>query len=51
MARRIGHNEFAFGSGKGTVGHVNGNTLLALGGEAVNQQSKIEVAALRAQLF
>ena len=41
MSRRIGNDEFAFGRGEITVGHVNGNALFALGGKAVCQAGKI----------
>ena len=41
MSRRIGNDEFAFGGGEITVGHVNGDTLFALSGKAVCQAGKI----------
>ena len=41
MSRRIGNDEFAFGRGEITVGHVNGNALFALGGKAVCQAGEV----------
>jgi hypothetical protein len=41
VSRRVGNNEFAFGRGKITVGHVNGNALFALGGKAVCQAGEV----------
>src|SRR5215207_5882285 len=51
MARRIGNDELAPVGGERTIGHINGNTLLALGSETINQKSKIELAALCSQAF
>ena len=48
MAGRIGDDELALRRGEGAVGHVDGDTLLALGCEAVDQQGEVDVLALRA---
>ena len=37
----IGKDEGALIGGKVTVGHVDGNALLALGAQAINQQGKV----------
>jgi hypothetical protein len=41
VSRRVGNNEFAFGRGEITIGHVNGNALFALGGKAVCQTGEV----------
>ena len=46
MARRVGHDEFALVGGEGAVGHIDGDALLAFGGEAVHEKGEIEIAAL-----
>ena len=51
MARGIRDDKLAMIRAEKTVGHIDGNALFALGGEAVYQQGKINIAALRAQLF
>ena len=48
MSRRIGNDEFAFGRGEITVGHVYGNALFALGGKAVCQLAKSGVSPFSA---
>jgi len=50
MARCIDDDEFAARRGEEAVGNVDGYFLLAFGGEAVQQQRKIELAALGAEL-
>ena len=40
MARCISHDEFALVGGESAIGHVNGNALLALGGETIDQQMR-----------
>lgn len=51
MSGCVGHNELAPRGGKETVGHVDGDTLLALSGQAVDQQGKVYVLPLRAVAF
>ena len=51
MAGRVGHDELALVGGEGAVGDVDGDALLALGGEAVDEEREVEVAALRAHLL
>ncbi len=51
MARRIGDDEFALFSGEKTIGDINGNALLALGRQPVDQKGKINRIALRAGFF
>ena len=51
MARRIGDNEFAFFSSEKAIGHINGNALLALSRQPVNQKGEINSFALRAGFF
>ncbi len=46
---RVGHDELALLGGEVAVGDVDGDALLALGREAVDQQREIELAALRAE--
>ena len=48
---RIGHDKLALFRGKETIGHVDGNPLLALGGKPVYQQRKVDFLALRALRF
>ena len=50
MARAIGHDELAFVGGKEAVGHIDGDALLAFGGQAVDQQREIHGFALGAVL-
>ena len=49
MARAVGHDELAPVGAEEAVGHVDGDALLALGGEAVHQQGEIQRAVLRAE--
>ncbi|MNT18084.1 hypothetical protein D3C72_1532660 [compost metagenome] len=46
MPRGIGDNKFALFSREIAIGHVNGDALLALGLQAVDQQCQIELFAL-----
>ena len=48
MARTIRDDEFALLGVEEAVGDVNGDALLTLGGEAVDQQREIDFLALRA---
>ena len=48
VARRVGHDELAPIGGEEPVGHIDGDPLLALGGEAIDQQREVDVLALRA---
>ena len=50
MARGVGDNELALVGGEEPVGDIDGDALLALGGEAVHQQREVDLAALRADL-
>ena len=45
VARRVGDDEFALVGGKEAIGDVDGDALLALGLEPVDQQRKIDVVA------
>jgi hypothetical protein len=49
VARRVGDDELALRSREEAVGDVDGDALLALGGQAVDEQREIEVVALRAE--
>ena len=51
VAGRVGDDERAPGGREIAIGDVDGDALLALGGEAVDQQREIEIVALRAVLF
>ncbi|MCY1228785.1 hypothetical protein D9M72_411190 [compost metagenome] len=51
VPRRVGDDELALVGGKEAVGHVDGDALFALGGQAVHQQGEVEVFALRAHLL
>jgi len=44
VARRIGNDEFALVGGKEAVGDIDGDALLALGGQAVEKQREVEFA-------
>jgi hypothetical protein len=48
VARRVGDDEFALFGREEAIGHVDGDALLALGGQAVDQKGEIDVAPLRA---
>ena len=50
VPRRVGHDELATVGGEETVGDIDGDALLALGGQAVEQQRVVEFAATRADL-
>ena len=50
VARRIGDDEIALVGGEEAVGDVDGDALLALGVQAVEEQREVEIAALRAEL-
>ena len=51
MPRRIGNDELALVGREKSIGHVDGNALLALGGEAIDQQREVDVLALGAVFF
>ena len=51
VARRVGHDELASLGREEPVGHVDGDALLALGGQAVDEQGEVELAALGADLL
>ena len=51
VARRVGDDELALVGREEAVGHVDRDALLALGGEAVDQQREVEFAALRADFL
>jgi hypothetical protein len=44
MAGCIGDDEFAPRGGEVTIGHIDGDALLALGAEAVGEQRKVQAA-------
>ena len=48
---RVGDDELALVGGEEAIGDVDGDALLALGGEAVDQQREVDLAALRAHLL
>ena len=48
MAGRIGDDELALLGGEEAIGDVDGDALFALGGEAIDQQGEVDLAALRA---
>ena len=50
MAGRIGDDELALLGGKETIGKIDGDLLLALGGEPVEQQREVEVFLCAGQL-
>ena len=45
MARRVGDDEFALVGGEEAIGDVDGDALLALGLQPVDQQREIDVVA------
>ncbi len=51
MAGCVRHDEFAPLGGKETIRHVDGDTLLALGGQAIHQQREIDILPLRAKFL
>ena len=51
VARGVGDDELAPLGGEEAVGDVDGDALLALGGEAVDQEGEVELAALGADLL
>ena len=51
VAGRIGHDELALVCREKAVGHINGDALLTLCGQAVHQQGKVQLAPLRADFF
>ena len=46
VTRGVGHDEFAPVGGKESIGHIDGDPLLPLGGEAVDEQREVDVAGL-----
>jgi len=51
VARSIGNDELALGGGKITVGHIDGDALLTLGLQAIDQQRQIDVFACGTDLL
>jgi len=51
VPRRVGDDELALAGREIAIGDVDRDALLALGGEAVDQQREIEFLALRAVLL
>ena len=51
VPRCVGHDELALVGREESIGHVNGDALLALGGQAVHQQGKVNLLALGAHAF
>ena len=47
---RIRDDEFTFRRGEITVSHINGNTLLSLGGQAVGKAGEIGILTFRRRL-
>src|SRR5690606_33849879 len=48
VSRGVGDDELAFLGGEEAVGHVDGDALLAFGGQAIDQQGEVQVIALGA---
>ena len=48
VARRVGHDELALFGAEEAVGDIDGDALLALGGQTIDQQGEVDPAALRA---
>ena len=51
VARRVCHDELALIGREEAVGHINGDALLALCGQTIDQQREIQLAALRADFL
>ena len=51
VAGRVGDDELALVGREIAIGDVDGDALLALGGQAVDEQREIEIVALRAVLL
>ena len=51
VAGGVGDDEGATVGLEIAIGDVDGDALLALGGQAIDQQREIEIAALRAEFF
>ncbi|MNE57918.1 hypothetical protein D3C80_1529110 [compost metagenome] len=51
MAGGVGDDELALVGGEEAVGDIDGDALLALGGQAVHQQGEVQFAALGAELL
>ena len=51
VARRVGHDELAPLGGEEAVGDIDGDALLPLGRQAVDQEREVELAALGADLL
>ena len=51
MAGCIGDDEFALVGREEAIGDVDGDALLALGGEAIDEKGEIDIVALRADLL
>ncbi|MNG14796.1 hypothetical protein D3C84_985820 [compost metagenome] len=51
MARGVGNDELALGRGEVTVGHVDGDALLALGLQAIDQQRQVDIVTGGADFF
>jgi hypothetical protein len=48
VAGGVGDDELALLSSEEAIGHVDGDALLSLGGQTIDQQREIEIVALRA---
>ena len=51
MSWRVGHDEFTSIGIEEAIGDINRNALFALCSQTINQQRKVDVCALRADLF
>ena len=51
VSRRVGDDELAPVGGEEAIRNVDGDALLTFGGQAVDEQREIEIAALRADFF
>lgn len=51
MAGRVGHDELALVGREEAVGHIDGDALLALCGQTIDEQREVQLAALRADFL
>ena len=51
VAWGVGHDELTLLGRKESIRHIDGDALLALGRQAIDQQCKVEFAALRAHFL
>ena len=51
VAGSVGDDELALVGGEEAVGHIDGDALLALGGQAIDEQGEVDLVALGAELL